>query len=61
MKDTYNYYQSEIDQLPNTRLNIQIRGEGSSTKWLGVNPESIPIIIKKLQQEKRRLTPKKGK
>jgi len=55
-------------------LSIQIRSDSETsstsghtkwltkwhTKWLGVNLESIPIIIKKLQQEKRRLS-KKGK
>jgi len=70
----YNYYQSEIDSLPKGSLNIQIRSDSETsstsehtkwltkwhTKWLGVNLESIPIIIKKLQQEKRRLS-KKGK
>lgn len=62
----YNYYQSEIDSLPKGSLNVQIRSDNETsstskhTKWLGVNLESIPIIIKRLQQEKRKLS-KKGK
>jgi hypothetical protein len=58
---SYNYYQSEVDNLPSTDLNLQIRGEGGQTKWIGLNVESIPIIIKKLQQEKKRLIIKEGK
>lgn len=52
---TQSYYQSEIDALPKGSLNIQLRGNGGSTKWLGLNVESIPIIIKKLREEQKRL------
>lgn len=57
MKKEFNYYRSELDRVQvGFPIQIKVTTETNlETKWLNVNLESIPEIIKFLQSEKERL------
>jgi len=48
----YNYYESELSRLTpsSSTLQVKFNDDNTSTKWLALNEESIPIIIKYLEE-----------
>jgi len=55
----YNYYKSELNRLKDSTENYKAvmfnDGKGERTHYLNLNQESIPIIIKSLEKELKRL------
>lgn len=54
--DKFNYYESELNKLTDKQtLTIQLSDySGNKTKYMNVNSESVDVLIKFLQGEKKR-------
>lgn len=60
----YNYYESELTKLKTSEYykSIQVLdGQGNTTKHLDLNIESIPVLLKFLSIELKRLSQKENK
>jgi hypothetical protein len=54
MNGEYNYYEEELNKVVDTLseypLNIQIRNDIATTKWLTLNNESAKVLVRYLME-----------
>lgn len=58
MKTDYDYYQDQIDKVKTSSKyfkTVQIKSVKGETKNLDINLESIPTLIRFLEEERKRL------